>query len=812
MSAQENFVSKFEHRRAQIISFFDQAKECIYRLEKAGAPLKRLRNKIDFARDELIKGEFRIGVIGRFRIGKSTFLNVFLGDRVLKEREAGGGCTAVVTKVRSGREMGARVYYNSPEDMYESFIAACKEAEVIPDIYRVVVDDVPINERLDFDEFRENNKNILDTEKAKIKEGFTGKKALIDFALFILEHWEKCKGRLGRVEEVSQRRYLEISTDRSIAPFIREIQLTVDFSGILPDNVVLMDTPGLGAPNWDEAITARHLKDCHAAIHMLLPPAGFESIDLNLLTKLKEEQPHIIDKMIFVLNRSDDVSKGAREEIQKHVEEEIASLGFSHTPVLFCCSKLPFLMQLKEKGGELSTDESEYIDFTSYRFKLDGSKTSEVMDFCGFTELQKTVNELFESGQAESALQQSVDMINLACDEMDVFLSSRRAMVENGKSGESKFIEAVNELLITIEYEKDRLDREIYQATSSLRGKVFAWLSTYRNVSAKESSWWANLLKYMGNTSLYDARRHKIETQRDLNIKFLGYPVTISGFKERLDAAAEDIAEYIEEFWSWENYNRCCDEALATENIKAADAEFREKIMAEMRSEFLPILSAKIEERVVPVLDGVAADMSNLHGAALEKTKEEMTGISEILISKLNKILKTSFRPIEVGQFSHSVEGLQKAKTHFNNLGRENGIWERTMTMTHTMFINAYKDKVKKKESMRLGRIRQDIVEHLDKQLFVPMTKQIVSYITRVVKDLKDVMMLEVEMQLEDIKAYALVDKFGSSEEQIKKNIEKAVEQKAEIENIEVTYRETLLPLRASINEWNLKKSSKSGQ
>jgi len=811
MSAQDNIVNKFEHRKAEVIAFFDQAKDCIHRLEKIGAPFERLRNKIDCARDELLQGEFRIGVIGRFRIGKSTFLNVFLGDRILKEREAGGGCTAVVTKVRSGRETGARVHYNSPEEMYESFIASCREAEIVPDVYRVVVDDIPLSERLDFPEFRENNKNILKTEKEKIKEGFTGKKALIDFALFILEHWEKCKGQLGRVEEVSQRRYLEISTDRSIAPFIREIQLTVDFGGVLPDNVVLMDTPGLGAPNWDEAITARHLKDCHAAIHMLLPPAGFESIDLNLLTKLKEEQPHIIDKMVFVLNRSDDVSTGARKEIQKHVEEEIASLGFSHMPVLFCCSKLPFLMQLKKKGVELSTDEAEYLDFTSYRFKLDSSKDAEVMNFCGFTELQKTVNELFKSGQAESALQQSVDMVNLACDEVDAFFSTRRAMVESGKSGESKFIEVVNELLTTIEYEKDRLDREIFQATSSLRGKVFAWLSTYRNVSAKESSWWTNLVKYMGNTSLYDGRKHKKEVQRDLNIKFLGYPITISGFKEKLDAAAEDIAEYVEEFWSWDNYNKCCDEAMAAENIKTADAKFKERIMTDMRSAFLPVLSAKIEEKVVPVLDGVTTDMSNLHGAALSKTKEEMTGISEILIRKLNKILKTSFRPVEVGQFSHSVEGLEKAKTHFHYLGRENGIWEKTMTMTHTMFVNAYSDKVKKKESMRFGRIRQDIIEHLERQLFVPMTKQIVSYITRVVKDLKDVMMLEVEMQLEDIKSYALVDKFGSSEEQIKKNIENALGQKAEIDKIEASYKESLLPLRSSINESSLKSFKKSG-
>jgi len=807
MAVKTDSILLFEERKKTLLSFLDQVKGLSLNLDEMGIGSERLKAKIENARNELIKGEFRIGVIGRFRIGKSTFLNVFIGNRVLKERESGGGCTAVVTKVKSGRDAGAKVYYHSSEELYELFISTLRDADIMPDLYQVVVDDIPARDRLDVENFRTNNRNILISEEKKIKEGFSRKTALIEFALYIIDHWETFKGELGKVEEVSKKRYLDISTDRTRAPFIKEIQLTVDFDSILPDNVVLMDTPGLGAANWDENITIKHLKDCHAAIHMLLPPAGFESIDLNLLTDLKQRQPNILDKMVFVVNRSDEISKGAKEKIKKHVEDEIGKIGFSDTPVLFCCSKLPFLLEVKNRGGELSADEAEYVDYTSYRFHLGNGKPSKkkTMDICGFSELQKVVNELLSQGRADSILQQSIDNAKNVCGEIENVFSTHNSMLESGVDGENKFLEKIDEMLAMVEYEKERVDREIYQATSLLTSKVSSWLYPYRNIGPKQTSFFGKFLKYFENPAFYEARKKKKVSLRDFEIKFLGFPIKISAFKEKIDLVTFDIGDYIQEFWSWENYIKRCEDSMnpeETKKVKTFDSALTEKVMDEMRKEFLSELSGHLEKKLKPVLDGVKDDMSNLQKAALEKTRGEITGISENLINELNKILKTSFSPIEVENFTHSVENLSSADTHLTNLGRENGVWEKTMSMAHTVFVNAYSDKVKKQEKIRLGRIRSDVVEHLDVHLFTPLVKEIVSYITRVVKDLKDVMMVEVEMQLEDIKAYALVDKFGNSHEQIKNNIEKAESIKVDIAKVEVVYKEKTLPLYNSINDW----------
>ncbi len=794
-------IDNFESNKKLFLSFLDKASSISDKIENIGLDSRRLKSNIHNAREELIRGEFRVGIIGRFRIGKSTFLNVFLGRRCLKEREVGGGCTAVITKVRSGKQTGAMVYYQTCDAMYDLFISTFRDAGILPDLYQVVIDEVPTTDRLNNADFREKNRNILLLEKSKIQQGFTRKKSLIDFALYILEHWESFKGELGTVKEVSQKKYLDISTDRTMAPFIKEIQLTVDYHNALPDNVVLMDTPGLGAPNWDEAITVKHLKECHAAVHMLLPPAGFEAIDLNLLTDLKKQQPHILDKTVFVVNRSDDISMGAKEEIRTYIEEELGKIGFSGLPILFTCSKLPFLIQVKENNEELSKDEKEYIDFASYRFRIAPKKKSvkkEVMDACGFTELQSVLNGLFESGRAESLLQQGADSIDIICQEIEAVISSQKIMIESGGEGKSKLLEQVDELMNMIDYEKDRLDREIYQATYALKSKVFSWLAPYRKNIEPSTSLWSSLLGRFENPGKYKVSTKKEIVPNELNLKFLGFPVKLPGFKEKIDIAAASIGDYIQEFWSWENYDEYKKSKAGPNAI--------EETMDKMRDEFLRTLSAKVEAMLVPIIEEVKNDTSSLYNAALEKSRAEVTGVSEALIQKLNKILKTSFQLTEVKEFASSVKDLGDAHTHLKSLGRENGVWEKVVTSAYTVFVNTYKDKIKKKEMMRLGRIRKDLSEHLDRELFFPLIKQLADYIARVAKDLRDVMMVEVEMQLEEVKSYALVDRFGNSQEQINSSIERAVRRQADIRDLESSYESDLLPFRAEINKWNTKK------
>lgn len=67
--------------------------------------------------------EFTIGVIGDFSVGKSTFVNALLGDRVVPVSAT--PCTAIITKIKYGKKPKAVVVYSDNrkiEMSYEDFI------------------------------------------------------------------------------------------------------------------------------------------------------------------------------------------------------------------------------------------------------------------------------------------------------------------------------------------------------------------------------------------------------------------------------------------------------------------------------------------------------------------------------------------------------------------------------------------------------------------------------------------------------------------------------------------------------------------
>lgn len=67
--------------------------------------------------------EFTIGIIGDFSVGKSTFVNALLGDRVVPVSAT--PCTAIITKIKYGKKPKAVVVYSDNrkiEMSYEDFI------------------------------------------------------------------------------------------------------------------------------------------------------------------------------------------------------------------------------------------------------------------------------------------------------------------------------------------------------------------------------------------------------------------------------------------------------------------------------------------------------------------------------------------------------------------------------------------------------------------------------------------------------------------------------------------------------------------
>jgi GTP-binding protein EngB required for normal cell division len=740
---------------------------------------------------ELKQGNFRIGVIGRFRIGKSTFLNVFLGGRVLREEEAGGGCTAMVTRIVRGDEFSAKLIYHTAEEMHDVLLSVFLKAEITPDIHDARVKNISDRAFLFHKGFRLKNIVLLNKRKQALTEEVSRRKALIDFALHILTRWEEFEHDLGTHKVVSREDYNTLSGDRSLAPFIKEARLTVPFTG-LPDNVVLIDTPGLGAPNWDENITVKYLEDCHAAIHLLLPPAGFEAIDADLLTYLKRKQPHIFDKVIFCINRSDEVSTHTREEIRAHVTGELDKHGFSDLPVLFLCSKFPFLSRLKAIGENLSPAEQEYLEFASFKFKLLDSELppwENILSVSGFDELKSSLNKLLVTGRARAILQKGLTDLQGVGREVKNHFQSQAALVERGQGGNFKLIAQIDECLDMVQYERRRAEREIQREIGNLQVRLQKWIAPFREPPDKQKSGvFKDIALFLKHTkeeldrikAKEKAHKRGEIVPEDGQFEFFGTPVIIRGFRDEIDLAAFRIFRFIDNFWSVENFN----------NIKSGipgakpGENMSDQALAEMRDLFLSQLSEQCHQLLIGPIDGVHQDIESVYQKACDNMQLRISGLTEELVARLNNILDITFQPVKVETVDQSLNKILGTFDRLKNLGRARGIWENMVDWfsQNTKLVHENATKVDQK---RINRIRNDLKKYLSEYLFFPIVQDISSYILEVLANLKNVLSKELDQRMEEIRSHAIVEKFGATRKQIKTNIQEALKRQPEIERIE---------------------------
>lgn len=805
---QDNNMERFEIDRGKIAGTFKLAQNLSRELGNQGLSTERLCDQIKAMARELKKGDFRIGVIGRFRIGKSTFLNVFLGGRILKEQEAGGGCTTIVTRIVRGGKFSAELVYNSAAEMYDILLNTFLKAGITPEIHDARVKNISEREILFNKEFRQKNINLLNNKKKALAEEVIRRKSLIDSALHILTRWEEFEQYLGKHKVVSREDYFTLSSDRTQAPFIKEARLKTPFKG-LPDNVVLIDTPGLGAPNWDENITLQYLQDCHAAIHLLLPPAGFEAIDADLLTHLKRKQPNILDKMIFCINRSDEASTHARDEILAHVKQELEKQGISGQPILFICSKFPFTAHLKTIGEKLSPAEQEYMEYAAFKFKVshDDSLTGEeVLRVSGFDKLKGSLNKLLVTGRARAILQKGFSDLQATGEEIKSHFQSQAALVERGKGGKFKLIERIDEALDMVQYERRRAEKEIKIEIRTLQSRVQKWITPFLEQPEKQKTGlFKDISLFLKHTkdeldrikAKEEARKRGEIVPEDGLFEFFGVPVTIRGFRDEIDLAALRVSQFIDDFWSMENLKRIRSEIETTQQEPVnnnssqlstngfGNPHLSDLALTEMRDLFLPQLSGHSRKLLAVPIIGVHQDIEIIYQGACDKMQSRISGLTEELILKLNNILNITFKPVSLETVGKSLNEIFETFDRLKNLGKARGVWENMVEWFAVNFKNDSNDSCIIDEK-RLERIREDLKNHLNEQLFFPIVQDVASYVMKVLGNLEGVLNKELDTRMEEIYSHAIVEKFGSTRKQIKENIQKSLERQPKIEELKL--------------------------
>jgi hypothetical protein len=292
--------STYQERRQQLLAKMDRLREVRDDLKLRdplfmdGLPVD-VRQKmllLDRESTRLRNPDLTIAFVGGFSAGKSSLVNAFLGRYLLPESTK--VTTAVPTFVRttSDPETAELHYLNEPE------------VEKLGDLYRTEI--------ASLFQMPELANAPYSTLLAKVKPLATegrGRRLVDQFQVYQEQRRVRQVDPRGRVIATSISEAQDKIRDETEAMFLDRVVLKIHTSQ-LPEDVVLVDLPGISVPNpRHREITFRFVKEeAHALVFVLNSTQLFNADETEIVELVRSGESRIAEKTFWVLNRWDSLS------------------------------------------------------------------------------------------------------------------------------------------------------------------------------------------------------------------------------------------------------------------------------------------------------------------------------------------------------------------------------------------------------------------------------------------------------------------------------------------------------------------------
>lgn len=247
---------------------------------------------------QLSEEMIRVAVVGTIKSGKSTFINSLFKGEYLKR--GAGVITSIVTRVRSGDKLSARLLFK-PWDEINSDMAQAL----------VLFPTLEWRTRNDAFDIRHQNERI-DLQKAldslNAHQLFVNGARNADSILLssYLKGFEKVKPMLS--SEVNTRDYENAEFtehwnfvgDDAMSVYLKDIQLEID-SGDIESNIEIADCQGSDSPNpLHLAMIQDYLLLTNLIIYVISSRTGIREADIKFLSIINKMG--IMDNVLFVVN------------------------------------------------------------------------------------------------------------------------------------------------------------------------------------------------------------------------------------------------------------------------------------------------------------------------------------------------------------------------------------------------------------------------------------------------------------------------------------------------------------------------------
>jgi GTPase SAR1 family protein len=277
-----------------------------------------------------------VAVVGPIKSGKSTFINSLFKGEYLKR--GAGVITSIVTRVRSGDKLRARLLFKSWN-------------EINSDMAQALVLFPTLEWRTENDAFDiRHQKERLALQKALeslSSDYFVANGARNSDSILLssyLQGYEKVKTMLTsevnatEYEKEEFKEHWNFVGDESMSVYLKDIQLEIDSGGI-GSNIEIADCQGSDSPNpLHLAMIQDYLLLTNLIIYVISSRTGIREADIKFLSIIKKMG--ILDNILFVVNCdfSEHESIGDLKALVANVKEDLSMIGPS--PEIYSISAL----------------------------------------------------------------------------------------------------------------------------------------------------------------------------------------------------------------------------------------------------------------------------------------------------------------------------------------------------------------------------------------------------------------------------------------------------------------------------------------
>ncbi len=381
---------------------------------------------------QLMEHVVRIAVVGAIKSGKSTLVNAILRDDYLKR--GAGVVTSIVTRVRRGEKLKAKLFFKSWDEINDDIDAALvlfpSEQWCQPE------SNFDIRRSQDRSEL-EKALSALDNRYRVAQNGLNADGVLLASYLKGYQQVEKLVGADRSIKEFSEKQFSghrKFVSDDALAVYLKDIQLDIAEQG-LGANIEIADCQGSDSPNPHHmAMIQDYLLKAHLIIYVISSRTGLRQADIRFLSIIK--QMGIADSILFVCNSDIDEHESLEdlEHLVRRIKEEL-SLVISE-PQLYVFSALYHLFDAL-KTQLPARDKSRLAQWRKSKDLVSSTETELAL-------LNSTLEQKLTRERSAVLLHNQLERVGVIEKGLQHWISFRRELIQRDSVGFQQVVERID--------------------------------------------------------------------------------------------------------------------------------------------------------------------------------------------------------------------------------------------------------------------------------------------------------------------------------------------------------------------------------